>query len=174
LAKGLQVAGGIVELLGLFIVALGIAETRRAFTRQASWMSRLAAPLVKIIRKLLGQPDTLEIHGATHVTISAAGDLEVATEVRRKDESLQDRVARLEGIVDRHRELIASMQQQAREETSERTRAIGAVATELSAATERLDKRIVEAATGGLRLETAGVFCFMTGVSLTIWGTWIG
>jgi hypothetical protein len=120
LGKFLQLVGGICEFVGLLTVAVGISETRRAFTNRAALPARMWQRIVAWLAALFRRKKTVTLK------VSAGAVSMMGARVRLKMnigwEGLGDaeRLERLKGAVDRHEDLIADLDERLDTEAEER------------------------------------------------------
>jgi hypothetical protein len=167
--KWLAVIGSAFELFGLFVLALGIIETRQTFDpSRPSLAYRIFGPLIRRINRWRGRVHTLEIDAASHAHTAANA-------VMRRGFSfqggLEENVQRLQAIAQDHENSIADLQSALDREQRERETGDKAGAEALREIEQRLHNRIREAAAGGLAKETWGVGLFFLGVVFTLLGT---
>lgn len=163
-----QLSGGMLEVLGLFTVALGISDARAKFTNRPSLLQKIRNFLVRVAVKLkLRKPKTVYASGTATATASGSARGRVGFGFQG---SLDERVKRLQEIAQRHENMISDLQGHLEDEKAERKRGDEQVADRLSASERRLEERISEAAAGALTLETWGVALFVLGVACTTYG----
>jgi hypothetical protein len=165
----LQLLGGLFEIGGLTFVALGIVETRRAFTDRPGLVQSVARVVAEFVARLTRRKHvhTGEIHGSVHAHATASGSLRVNYGF---EDSLEKRVERLQEIAQQHVDRLAEISELLESKERELRSEIGALRDALSESERELTKRIREAAANGLTLESWGVASFILGVALTTWG----
>jgi len=165
----LTVAGAGFELLGLGTVALGIGETRRAFTDRPSLVGRFLRPVKRWWSRLRKKNQFIQAEGIASLTVTGSARVKVST--NWDDLSPEERVVRLQEYVSRHEEAIDSLHEKIDREEAARKAADKAEGRERDALRATLEQRITEAAAGGLQLETWGVGLFAFGVVLASAGS---
>ena len=171
----LQLAGGVLEGLGIGMVALGISEARRKFTDRAHLIIRginaVARQAFRVAARFQ-KPKT--IHGEINSTLPAFGTL-ITARVTQRDftGTLEERVEKLQKAVQLHDDELRSIGKQITAERDERIAALDLEVGERAEGESRLDERIREAATGGLSLQTWGVTLLLLGVFFATWGNLI-
>lgn len=166
-----QLAGGILEVLGLFTVALGISDARSRFTNRPSVLQKIRQFLIRIAVSLkLRKPRTVYGSATSTATLSASARGRVGFGFQG---SLDERVLRLQEIGQRHEDMISGLQGDLEDEKAEREKGDRTVVDRLTASEQRLEERISEAAAGALTLETWGVMLFVLGVAFTTYGSLI-
>lgn len=164
----LQICGGIFEAAGLGTVALGITETRRAFTNRPSLVARFRTATARVISRLLRRPQHIHVFDAAGSSEST-GSLKLSVRLNFSGD-LEERVAKLQDVAQRHEDAIGDVRHDLAGERQERIDADEAGLTELAQAREHLEKRISDGIASGLGIETAGVALFLVGVVLTTIG----
>ena len=119
------------------------------------------------VRLRLRKPKTVYASGTSTATASASARGRVGFGFQG---SLDDRVARLQEIAQRHEDMVSDLQGDVQDERAERKRGDEDAANRLVASEQRLEKRISEAAAGAVTLETWGVVLFILGVVFTTYG----
>lgn len=163
-----QLAGGILDALGLLTVALGISNARAKFTNRPSILQKLKNLLVRIAVKLkLRKAKVVYGTGTARGTSLASGRGGAGLGFHG---SLDERIIRLQEIAQRHEDMISDLYGDLEDEKAERKRGDEDAAKRLATSEQRLEERISEAAAGALTLETWGVALFILGVAFTTYG----
>lgn len=166
-----QLVGGLLEIFGLFTVALGISEARADFTNRPSILQKIKNFLIRVAVKLkLLKPKTVYASGTVSASASASARGRVGFGF---EGSLDERVLKLQEIAQRHEDMISNLQGDLEDEKAERQQGDQIVVDRLTASEQRLEERISEAAAGALTLETWGVTSFILGVAFTTYGSLI-
>lgn len=167
--------GGICEFVGLATVALGISETRRAFTDRPSIVGRALASAKRLMDRVLRKPQGQVIEGVG--TLGGVATLEGdGTGLLGDWDNVEPevRIERLKAYVNRLSEEVDELRRQVKREVAERNKADDLERQERRGLERELKELVQEAAAGGLRLETWGVVFFGIGIVLAGVGSGIG
>jgi hypothetical protein len=169
MSDALQLLGGLFEIGGLAFVALGIVETRRAFTDRPGIVQNVARRVAEFVARLTRKKrvHTLEVHDSLHMQSAASARLRVTYGF---EGSLEERVERLQEIAQQHGNRLAEVTELVGSESEKLRAEIRSLQDALSESERELTERICGAASNGLTLESWGVFLFIIGVVLTTWG----
>lgn len=168
----LQVVGAICELGGLGTVALGIADTRAQFTDRPSLARRAWARVVGATARFRKRRD-VTVHVGTAAVVLAAGSVRARGTVGFGpwgDKELEERIDRLRLAIENHEQFLTQLDRRLDDEEAARREADDRHEKAVEEARRGLLDLIREAASGGLRLQTAGVLLFGLGVVLGTWG----
>lgn len=163
---GIRSVGGILQIGGLFVAAAGITAARRRWApEQRGVLGRIG----RLVDRVLGRRQHVTGAGASigvAVTSSGAGTV---TPLASSKRTLEQRVSALEARAEQSDKRAHAIEQGLVKEARERKAADKQESAAREAAVGRLDKAVVELATGDLREEALGVFLFVVGVVLATW-----
>ncbi len=177
----MQVTGGVLQVAGVFTLAFGVTQTRKAFLPELDWWvarwwraftAKLSAAWAKLTRRKRAATVYLEGAGV------AVGFGSTTVNVTKAYGPLpEDERARWGVIEDRLAELLAEMQvvqDQARDQGTELTKLSGHVDQEIEKVRAELgsqaEEHVRKLAASGLRTETWSVFLIGVGLALSTWG----
>lgn len=169
--KVLQGVGALIEAIGLGTLAYGISETRTLFTSQPSLLERTVRRVLRGARRILGlkpKSRTLEFKAAGG---SGAGGEVTASRGFGWRGTLEDRVARLQQLVQEHEDAIAEVRRALRGEARNRRAAVRELEQQLAEFRQETHDRIADVAAGGLSRETLGLVLFVVGLTLQTMGS---
>lgn len=162
--------GGLLQLAGIGTVAWGISKLREEFGEQPIWLVRAIRAVGRFLRRLLRRSQDALVRPATISTRAVVHGVDAR--VTRTWELLETDRERIEELKRRQDEV----SQDLRDATAETKARLDNLDTLLSSekversqAVGELQQTIKSLATGGLRLETAGVILLAFGVGLTTW-----
>lgn len=173
MSKLLQVVGGLVEFVGLAVVAAGIVATRTTYEPdRLGILDKVGLAVSRFVARLTrrGRSIDLQVDDALHVHSAASARLRVQLGFPG---SLEERVQRLQEIAQRHEDSLDNLADRIGSEAEKLRAEVKSVRDELQASEQELVTRINETATNGLTTETVGVALFMIGVVLTTSGALI-
>jgi hypothetical protein len=162
----LTLVGATLELLGLGTVMLGISETRRAFTDRPSLLAKLLNPLKRLIARFRRKPQVVEIGLAGEISLADSMTAKLTT--NWEGVSLHER---LQDYASRHEDLIEVLGERIDREEVAREAGDRSEAEQREILRATLDKKISDAAAGGLTLETSGIALFAVGLVLQALGS---
>lgn len=172
--KWLQLSGSFFELLGLIAVAIGLVDTRRAFTDKppvlkalTAFLGRLTARIARILRR--GRTE----HRSGSLSLSGTGRSSgkmrgIATPGFHGTQG--ERQERAEIEIKKHAEQIQNLRYDLIDEQEARAELEKGLRRAIGEAESRLTKRIADAVAGGLTLESWGLASFMLGLILQATG----
>lgn len=158
--------GALLEGLGLGFVAVDISDRRSRYDPgRISLLQRLLLPLRWMAMKLgwRPKPHMGEAHGAFHAHSAGRVHFEVDYKF---DGSLEDRVARLQEIVQQHERAIGQARRAVDDEEERRKAEDGRTLEAAKAEAESLRTDLRNVAAGQLSREAWGVFLFLLGLLL--------
>ena len=162
----LRWSGGVLQLAGFILLAVGITATRRRWDPdRPSIVGRVGLAVDRMLgRKPEPRTGTFVVLDPADVSISVG-----TTEPPVGKPSIEQRVAAVEAQTARQDEDLARLQRDFAKEQADREAAAATEQRSREEAITRLDKTVVELATGDLREEAIGVFVFLVGVVLATW-----
>jgi hypothetical protein len=173
LGLSLQVIGGALEALSVIALAIGITKTRAAFLDRPAWFVRVIGRMRRWLQRLFRRPVVIHARGASILAAAqASGRATVKPDWSRLGP--QESVQRLQEISDRHEEAITDLLGRIERESRERAAAYEEEQTARNELGASLNRRIVEAATGGLKYEAWGASFLALGIGLTLLGLIVG
>jgi hypothetical protein len=168
----LRTAGGILEIAGLFTIALGMSQLRRdcgLANTVAEMLSEWGDWLQSLWHRLRGRRDVSVAVGGAAMTGGAGtmrghgtvGDSPVAT--------LEEQVKILEKQVNNLSKALFDLEGKVQHESARQKAALEAEQQTRRSAIEKVEDRVKQLAVGGIRLETVGLGWLLAGVILTTW-----
>ena len=165
------------QLAGFGTVALGLAELRDKFTDRPSLLSRISRRLSLVGRlawirasQLIGRPVppiTLQVQGAESAGASDSVSVEVSYGSLDDRRPLPEQLAQLDIRTREMQTRLNELQRGLRLESETRVRAEAEERAQRRAEMAALDRKVVDVAAGGLRLEWLGVVAFLVGTVLS-------
>jgi nucleotidyltransferase/DNA polymerase involved in DNA repair len=163
----IRTVGGVTQLVGFGVTALGITSARRRWNPDMpGFLGTLGRAVDRLLRRrapgITGHVSGVEASDSMHGRGTSSGSLSATM-------SLEHRVTALEDALAKQAELLDAVHQDLQRESDERQTADAVEQAERQAVDAWLDEQLVELATGDLRLETVGVCVFGLGVVLATW-----
>lgn len=165
----LQIGGASIETVGLFLVALGISETRESFP--GSGPGTLKKAWRRFLVKLhLTKPKT---HTISLSGINAAPSIGSVAFTRgfHWEGDLAARLERVQQVVQEHESHLGQLESRIETEQSETNASIQALRSEIANLKGEVEKRIQDTATSALDREVYGLAAFFVGLALQTWGS---
>lgn len=170
MSDALQLFRGFFEIAGLVRVALGIVETRRAFDPDCPGvLQKIARAVAGFVARLTRRNVSVNV-GASDILAVSSMEVGRINVQYGFEGSLEERVERLQEIAQQHEDGLDEIAESIGSQTDRLRADIRSLQDSLRESEEKLTRRVSEAATNGLTLETWGVFLFVIGVVLTAWG----
>ena len=174
LGSFLQIAGAVLELAGIFTVALGISRTRTRFGRPSMAQQSLASMRRFAARFRRKKQNVVVGVGSARATMK--GDRAYGTALHGsfpEDVTLEDRIERLRATMNRQSESLTRLERTIDDEREERQKTQEEADRQRAELATRLEGIIEDLAVGSLRLETLGVFALALGVICSTLGNLI-
>jgi hypothetical protein len=159
--------GGIgLEFAGLMTVAVGIRKTRGRFTSRPPFEQRAWERLKRMLGRLgLMRRDAVVHTSAVSATATTGGKARATVSLGPWDDvDIAERIERLRTQVERQQADMEELHKEIGAEESARSHAEQRLDSERRALEDALRREIVDAAAGGLGLESFGVVLFLLGL----------
>lgn len=172
----IRTTGGVLEILGIGIIAWGISDLRRHFglkptfsEMMADWVAFGRATHQRVLQALRRRAPKSIVTGTGHVTIDGFAVRARGRVGSSPEWTVDERIAHLERRLNGVEDALWKTEDDLGRETKQRIEAIAAERQTREADHRQLNDQLEELAVGGIRLETVGLFWLLGGVLLTTW-----